>query len=140
MNKNSLKVVRYRMRVKQRLIDYKGGKCQTCGYSKPVPSAYHFHHVNPSEKAFGISGSTLGFERLKKEVDKCNLLCANCHAETHDKDWKIYRDKVFVLEKQPVKECDCQVCGVQFKPKRKKQIYCSRKCQHLSMKASKLPL
>lgn len=65
-------------------VQYKGGKCFFCGYDKYV-GALDFHHVNPSEKEFGISsgGNIKSFERLKPELDKCVLLCSNCHREVH---------------------------------------------------------
>ena len=70
---------------KLKWLTYKGGKCEVCGYDKSV-RALHFHHKNPHEKDF-----TLGKYRsrswliVKAELDKCSLLCANCHAEIHDK-------------------------------------------------------
>lgn len=39
--------------------------------------------MNPLEKEFTISGGTRSFESLKLELDKCVLLCANCHRELH---------------------------------------------------------
>ena len=68
--------------IKQRLIEYKGGKCQICGYNR-CQEALDFHHINQSEKDYTISGGTKSFETLKKEVDKCILVCANCHREIH---------------------------------------------------------
>ena len=70
-------------KTKAKAIEYKGGKCIVCGYNK-TPRALHFHHLDPSQKDFGISGSTKSFEKLKPELDKCVLLCANCHSEVHD--------------------------------------------------------
>ena len=63
-------------------IEYKGGKCILCGYDK-CSRALEFHHVNPEEKEFGISkdGATRSWEKVKIELDKCVLLCANCHRE-----------------------------------------------------------
>jgi len=69
--------------VKIKLISYKGNKCQLCGYNRCI-SSLHFHHKNPNEKNFSISGKSLSFEKLKKEVDKCILVCSNCHGEIHD--------------------------------------------------------
>lgn len=67
-------------------IKYKGGACQFCGYKKSV-YALTFHHVDPTQKDFGIGGdgSTRSWERTKAELDKCVLLCANCHAEEHER-------------------------------------------------------
>lgn len=67
------------------LIAYKGGKCEQCGYDKSS-RALEFHHVNPAEKDFTVSKIlTRSIANLKEEVDKCILLCSNCHAETHDR-------------------------------------------------------
>ena len=80
------RVKKRREKIKQELIQYKGGKCEICGYDK-CSAALDFHHLEPSEKDFGISSSSvLSFDRLKKEVDKCILVCANCHRELHFKE------------------------------------------------------
>ena len=71
---------------KQKAVDYKGGKCIVCGYSKCL-SALEFHHTNPEEKEGYNSHWT--FERNKNELDKCILLCANCHREIHEMEDKI---------------------------------------------------
>lgn len=76
-------VIEWRKRTKIKLIDYKGGKCEICGYDKCL-RALQFHHKNPEEKDFQISGKSLSFEKLKMEVDKCALVCSNCHSEIHD--------------------------------------------------------
>lgn len=71
---------------KENLIDAKGGKCKKCGYNKSA-SALVFHHRNEAAKEFNISGNNLNrlsWDELTAEVAKCDLLCANCHAETHD--------------------------------------------------------
>lgn len=66
------------------MVEYKGGKCFRCGYNKCI-KALDFHHRNASEKTFNISGNhTRSWDRIKAELDKCDLLCANCHRETED--------------------------------------------------------
>jgi hypothetical protein len=71
----------YRER-KQRCIDYKGGVCATCG-EMPHPSAMDFHHVDPSTKSFSIGFGSKSFDKIKEELDKCVMLCANCHRQLH---------------------------------------------------------
>ena len=80
----SCRVSKRRRKIKQMAIEYKGERCLICGYDKCV-NALSFHHLNESEKEFGISslGHTRSWERVKKELDKCVLLCSNCHAEVH---------------------------------------------------------
>jgi hypothetical protein len=80
---SSESVILWRKRTKLKLIEYKGGKCELCGYSK-CARALEFHHLNPDEKDFSISGRSLSFDKLKSEVDKCILVCSNCHSEIHD--------------------------------------------------------
>jgi hypothetical protein len=77
-------VKRYRA-CKAKAVAYKGGKCERCGYMK-FQGALEFHHRNPREKdPSWIKLRTKPFHLVKKELDKCDLLCANCHAEVH---WK----------------------------------------------------
>lgn len=78
-------VVNWRKRVKSKLVEYKGGCCEKCGYNKSE-QALQFHHLNPKEKDFNISGRSYSFERMKKEVDKCIMVCANCHIEIHEEE------------------------------------------------------
>jgi transposase-like protein len=75
-------VTERRRRVKLQLIQEAGGSCVICGYDR-CPGALQFHHVEPSEKAFHISGRgvTRALEAARLEAMKCVLLCANCHAE-----------------------------------------------------------
>lgn len=72
----------YRKNIKMKMVEYKGGKCEICGYNKCI-EALEFHHINPKEKDFSISGGTKSFNSLKSELDKCVLVCANCHREIH---------------------------------------------------------
>lgn len=68
---------------KKILVDYKGGKCELCGYNLYI-SALCFHHRNQSEKEFEIADNCrYTIEKLKAEVDKCSLLCMNCHTALH---------------------------------------------------------
>ena len=77
-------VAKRRRKIKQMAIEYKGGKCQVCGYDK-CNEALDFHHHNEGSKRFGIGqkGYTRSWETVKQELDYCYLLCANCHREVH---------------------------------------------------------
>ncbi len=80
--RNSERTARYK-EVKKQCISYKGGKCCKCGYNK-CDDALDFHHLNPSVKEFGISQIRYrSFDSIKKELDKCILVCSNCHREIH---------------------------------------------------------
>ena len=70
-------------KIKEYLVQQMGGKCERCGYNDCI-EALCFHHVDPTTKLFEISrGLTKSMFALQKEVDKCALLCANCHIEAH---------------------------------------------------------
>lgn len=73
------------LEIKIEAINYLGGSCQDCGLIDK-PCVYDFHHLDPSKKeiAFGSRGGK-SFESLKPELDKCVLLCANCHRKRHSK-------------------------------------------------------
>ena len=77
-------VQKRRDKIKEILVEYKGGKCEICGYNKCI-SALEFHHLDPTQKEYGIGykGYTRSIEKNKKEADKCVLVCANCHREIH---------------------------------------------------------
>lgn len=78
-------VKKRRKKLREMARDYKGGKCQICGYKK-CSRALSFHHLNPKKKDFTISakGLTRSWAKLQEEIDKCILLCANCHMEVHE--------------------------------------------------------
>ncbi len=68
---------------KKLAVDYKGGKCIKCGYNKCM-AALEFHHIDSNTKDKDYFNSRGGLtEDLKKELDKCILICANCHREEH---------------------------------------------------------
>ena len=75
-------VAKRRRKIKTMAIEYKGGKCQICGYEK-YQGALDLHHLNAEEKRFGIGdkGYTRSWAKVREELDKCILVCANCHRE-----------------------------------------------------------
>jgi len=78
--------IQYRRDQKLKAIEYKGGSCIDCGYNEH-PAALCFHHIE--EKVFDI-GELIkySFERAREELDKCVLLCHNCHDIRHYGSWK----------------------------------------------------
>lgn len=74
-----------RFGLKIRCIEYKGGACKTCGYNK-CSRALVFHHRDPTQKELSISSNHCrSWKTLQAELDKCDLLCSNCHAEVHQR-------------------------------------------------------
>lgn len=82
---NNQTILRQRA-LKEKAVQYKGGRCADCEgvYHN---ACYDFHHENPEEKDFTFSKvkTTSWNEVLKQELDKCVLLCANCHRLRHTK-------------------------------------------------------
>lgn len=88
--RNYLKVKTRRQKLKQMGVEYLGGKCCKCGYNDCI-WALEFHHTNSNEKDFSISKySNLSWNRIKKELNKCILVCSNCHKEIHfNEHWDV---------------------------------------------------
>ena len=75
---------------KIKAISYKGAACQRCGlHAKDTHYAlFEFHHINHHEKDFDWSKLRLKtWTAIKAELDKCSLLCANCHRIVHSEDF-----------------------------------------------------
>lgn len=69
---------------KIRVVEFLGGKCKSCGLVD-CPAVYDFHHRDPSTKEFSIAklcGRPWN-KILEAELQKCDLLCANCHRKVH---------------------------------------------------------
>lgn len=126
---------RHRAR-KEQYIAYKGGSCERCGYSKSL-TALEFHHTDPEGKDFGLSTRALPWGKAKAELDKCLLLCSNCHREEHE---RLMNEKHAKLEEavravipRRIPEgpfsYTCVGCGKPFEdPHRKGRLFCSNSC------------
>lgn len=91
--------------VKARAIAHKGGRCQSCGYDR-CDSALEFHHRNPAEKDFSLSHvGTANFEKIKAELEKCDLMCVNCHREVHAQVVAPPQEPIMVTEGVATKRC-----------------------------------
>ena len=73
---------------KKRAVIHKGGKCQDCGLMTEHLPVYEFHHI-ANDKDRSISSMMkirLTWDELQIELDKCIMLCANCHRIRHSID------------------------------------------------------
>ena len=61
-----------------------GSSCYGCDRTGP-PALFDFHHVDAKDKAFGVGqdGIPRSWDRVLTELEKCVMLCANCHREVH---------------------------------------------------------
>lgn len=87
-------------------INYLGGKCSRCGLEDIF--VLEFHHVDGSSKEFNIS-SSCGFSRMEKEVEKCVLLCSNCHSELRWGNSRVSDLKINLLQIKG--QTRCERCG-----------------------------
>lgn len=64
--------------------------CSICG-EKSI-CCLDFHHLDPSEKEYGVAqmlGTGYSLEKIKKEIDKCILVCSNCHRKIHNHEIQV---------------------------------------------------
>src|SRR5688572_9613673 len=75
-------VIKRRRKLKTQAVMLMGGQCMLCGYDHHQ-GVLDFHHVNPETKLFAIGsdGNTRSWDRITTELQKCILVCANCHRE-----------------------------------------------------------
>lgn len=119
---------------KYEAIIARGGKCQVCGYNKNI-SALEFHHLDTNKKEYQLDSrrfSNTSIEKLEQELDKCILLCSNCHKELHYPDLNM-DDIPSLINSKTVSFNNlagqvCPVCGKRFS-KTKGKVYCSKECR-----------
>lgn len=77
---NNIEKERYRK--KKQYTESLKGFCLKCGESRPY--VLDFHHKDKAEKDFTIGKIKKdSLKILKEEIDKCVVLCSNCHREFH---------------------------------------------------------
>lgn len=81
--------------IKLEMLSLLGKKCSHCGYDQYL-SALEFHHINPMQKEYLVSAlinrynvtpNESNYKLLLNEVNKCILLCGNCHSAKHAGEW-----------------------------------------------------
>ena len=130
-------------------VKYLGGNCMLCKKTYPA-QVFNFHHRDPSTKKFEWTKLRLqSIKTIIEELDKCDLLCANCHVIEHSgtKNWTNLDKDVerFLLElsnggnklykpvKLEISILQCLNCDNEFEIQnsnlqRRSGKYCSRKC------------
>lgn len=78
----------YRKRMRQKAREYKERfKCSICGYNKSL-WALEFHHLDPNEKEYNLGQLyTSSTKKLYEELNKCIVVCSNCHREIHEQEY-----------------------------------------------------
>ncbi len=125
---NNKQTVNRQQKIKIEAVNYKGGCCQNCEF-KEYMGALDFHHLDPDKKDFDFAsyGSRNSINDALSELDKCVLLCANCHRMTHagltkfsSKIFEPYIEQVKILKE--VK--DAKICKICFVKVSSSSTYC----------------
>lgn len=129
MSSASQRVKKWRQSTKSSIVEGFGSECAICGYSK-CNEAFDIHHLDPSKKNFNISKirtSPKKWETIKKELENCILLCANCHREFHAGITRIPESFTKFSDKKikQIKKTNCPICN---KLKPNYLITCSKIC------------
>lgn len=117
---------------KLKAIEYKGGKCAKCNL-KYHYSVYDFHHLDPSIKEMTWNQmKNKSWSKIIAELDKCIILCANCHRIIHTdlknlKDVLEWRNKAD-LRRLKERQCKNKKCGKTYQPTFGRQQFCCYKC------------
>lgn len=81
----------YHRKRKIKALEYKGNKCNNCNlkYNKKNAALFHFHHKNPKTKLFAVGNNMVNkaWKTILLELDKCIILCANCHELHHSSEF-----------------------------------------------------
>lgn len=122
--------MRAQKRKKLTAVSHFGGKCQMCGYDKCI-DALEFHHLDKTEKEESPSYVIMrwSWKRALVELEKCIMVCANCHREIHSKKECGDELKRFV---KPWIDVVCSRCNQKFQTKDYERKYCSESCKQLS--------
>ena len=88
-------------------LQYKGlESCEICDASGDYQSMLCFHHTDPETKLYSLSDVTRRFysvealdDDVKEEIDKCVVLCVNCHKSEHayQEIFEKYKEQIYYL-------------------------------------------
>lgn len=94
---------------KIKAINYLGGKCSICGEDNPLILC--FHHIKDKKENGLADIRGYRWSKIKKEIDKCTIVCYNCHGKTYysKNETKWQKNKQIFLEYKKIKQCE--KCG-----------------------------
>jgi len=128
MKEASKAVVRIQKRKKFEAVEKFGGKCVLCGYSKCI-AALEFHHLENKKEAPSYVIHSWSWERAKVELEKCILVCSNCHREIHSSEHDNQNKLEFKTKILPWIVLKCKNCSNKFESKNNEAMFCSVSCR-----------
>lgn len=129
-----------RIERKRLAVEMMGGKCSICGYDKNLASL-DFHHKDSTTKEASIGNMVAHhlWDKVKIELEKCVLLCRNCHSDAHNPDLRSETNcnKVKILNEaiSGSLKSTCEFCGNQSYGHR----FCSQKCSKIATRKVERP-
>jgi len=128
----SKSVVQTQRRKKLQAVKYLGGRCQLCGYDR-CQAALVFHHIEREDKEHKVTYivSRWSWDRVRPELDKCILVCSNCHAEIHF--GMVEPDNLRRIALVVIKRV-CPICRVEYASTSAGQKYCSYACSYFGQR------
>lgn len=130
----SLKIMRAQRRKKIKAVEALGGKCSICGYDRCI-NALEFHHIEGKEEKPSYIIMRWSWDRVMKELEKCILVCSNCHREIHYQDL----DASIQIELKPFIEKICPQCNQKYHTKNEDQKFCSSFCNSFTQRKVERP-
>ncbi len=124
MSNLSSQVMKCQRRKKMDVVERFGGKCQVCGYDKCI-NALEFHHLEDKKESPSYVIMRWSWKRAKKELEKCIMVCANCHREIHYKIREIDPENLSITKWLTH---TCPTCFKGYDTRNKDQIFCSQVC------------
>lgn len=99
--------------LKNKLINiYGSNRCQECRYDGRITATLSFHHIDGVNKDFALGSSfRIGdnwIQKVVNELDKCELLCENCHRmkhidmEKYNRFQDLIKNKVLTYKEQTI--------------------------------------
>lgn len=81
--KETARIKEKRRSNKIKAVEYKDGKCEKCGIKSKYMCIYEFHHIEDKDFTIARYLHNRSWDIIKKELDKCKLVCSNCHRIIH---------------------------------------------------------
>lgn len=100
----------YRSKLRQHYVDLLGGICANCDSSDSL----EFDHIDPSTKKFTIAGFSRARSDIDKEIEKCQLLCSDCHKKKSIDEASGRRTPCGTLTSYVVYKCHCKICKKRY--------------------------
>lgn len=139
---------RWRTKARRWATEYCGGQCQGCRYSRYYGNLSFHHLADKDDSVSRLINRCTAWDVILREIDKCVLLCHNCHGEVHaglrqcpkiNKEERAQNWQRLITERPIPKKDQRHPCAFCKKPIPKTKKYCDQKCTHRALERTKWP-